>query len=500
MRSKTAISPTRLEDFNQWYQQVVSSADLAEHSPVRGCMVIKPWGYAIWERMQALLDKQFKLRNVSNIYCPVLIPVSFLEKEAEHVKGFASECAVVTHHRLEMNDEGKMLPAAPLAEPYVIRPTSEAIIGHMFSKWVQSYRDLPLLVNQWANVMRWEMRPRLFLRTSEFLWQEGHTAHAESGEAESMAWDMAHCYQTFMETVLAMPIIQGEKTAMERFPGALKTLTCEALMQDGKALQMGTSHFLGQYFSNAFDIQYLNAQGERKHAWTTSWGVSTRMIGGVIMSHSDDNGLLLPPALSPYQVVIVPVIHKETDRELVLDYVKMIQETMMRLYAWNESVRVHVDLRDMSSSEKKWSWVKRGVPVRLEIGARDLEQQQVVLFRRDNDEKVCMSMSQLEDSIVSILLDVQMNIWTRAKLRTENQIRRIDTAQEWERVYSAALDGAYLVPWCGSNDDEGKLAEHHWSIRCLLPSDHPWVQSAGDVRCIVSGAVTATWALIAKSY
>lgn len=501
MSRKTAISPTRHEDFSQWYQEVIYASDLAEHSPVRGCMVIKPWGYAIWERMQSLLDKQFKKRHVSNIYCPLLIPVEFLEKEAKHVEGFATECAVVTHHRLELGEDGKMVPASPLAEPYVIRPTSEAMVGHMFSKWVQSYRDLPLLINQWANVMRWEMRPRLFLRTSEFLWQEGHTVHADETSARSMSEDMIACYQTFFEDVLAIPVIKGEKTALERFAGAETTWTIEAMMQDGKALQAGTSHFLAQYFSKSFDIQYTSSQEERLYAWTTSWGVSTRMVGGVVMSHGDDDGLVLPPMLSPQQVVIIPVIHKAALGSGIMDYVRQVEEILSGATVMNEELRLHVDTRDMSGGDKKWSWVKRGVPLRIEIGQRECEASNVVVTRRDTLERVNVELHELHETVKRLLLDIQSNIWNAAHERTTSQIQRIESASAWEAVCDGGVDGSgYLVPWDGCDEDEMKLNQRQLSIRCLLPHDHPWINAEKDVSCVVSARVCQRWALIAKSY
>ena len=321
MNKRTAITPTREQNYPEWYQQVIQTAGLAENSPVRGCMIIKPYGYTIWENMQRILDQEFKRTGHVNAYFPLLIPLSYIEKEAEHVTGFAKECAVVTHHKLEEKD-GKLIPQGKLEEPFVIRPTSETIIGEAYAKWVQSYRDLPILVNQWANVMRWEMRTRLFLRTSEFLWQEGHTAHATKDEAISETKQMIEVYKDFAENTMAMPVIVGEKTSDERFPGALNTYTIEAMMQDGKALQSGTSHFLGQNFSKASDIKFTDKNGELQHAWTTSWGVSTRLIGGLIMTHSDDNGLVVPPKLAPYPVIIIPIYKNDSDKEAVLEKIR----------------------------------------------------------------------------------------------------------------------------------------------------------------------------------
>ncbi|NLB59698.1 MAG: proline--tRNA ligase, partial [Lentisphaerae bacterium] len=327
----TAIKPLRSEDYPEWYQQVIRAGDLAELSPVRGCMVIKPWGYSLWENIQRVLDGKFKATGHRNAYFPLFIPLSFLEKEAEHVEGFAKECAVVTHHRLEADAEGKLVPAGPLEEPLVVRPTSETIIGAMFAKWVQSYRDLPLLINQWANIVRWEMRTRMFLRTTEFLWQEGHTAHASQEEARAETEQMLRVYADFAEDYLAMPVIMGEKTAAERFPGAVSTYSIEAMMQDRKALQAGTSHFLGQNFARAAAIKFLDAAGQEQYAWTTSWGVSSRLIGGLIMTHSDDDGLVLPPRLAPAQAVILPVLHRDTEQAEVLAYCERLAAELREL-------------------------------------------------------------------------------------------------------------------------------------------------------------------------
>jgi prolyl-tRNA synthetase len=356
--AKTAISPTRVEDYPEWYQQVIKAAELAEQSPVRGCMVIKPWGYALWENVQRVLDGMFKATGHRNAYFPLFIPLSFLEKEAEHVEGFAKECAVVTHHRLEAGPEGGLVPTGELEEPLVVRPTSETIIGASFSKWVQSYRDLPLLINQWANVVRWEMRTRMFLRTTEFLWQEGHTCHATQEEALVETRQMLDVYADFAENYMAMPVIKGEKTAGERFPGAVSTYCIEAMMQDRKALQAGTSHFLGQNFAKASDIKYLSAEGKEEYAWTTSWGVSTRLIGGLLMTHSDDDGLVLPPKLAPAHVAILPVIHNEDARENVLSFCEKLVEELARFA--------------MTAGRSRLNWIRVKVVVvrRLGLGSR----------------------------------------------------------------------------------------------------------------------------------
>jgi prolyl-tRNA synthetase len=382
---QNAISPTRAENYPEWYQQVVKAADLAEPSDVRGCMVIKPWGYAIWENIQRRLDAMFKATGHENAYFPLLIPMSFLEKEAQHVEGFAKECAVVTHHRLEPDGKGGLQPApdSKLEEPLIVRPTSETIIGATFARWVQSYRDLPILINQWANVVRWELRTRMFLRTTEFLWQEGHTVHANEAEAREETRRMLDVYAEFAEGAMAMPVIKGEKTAGERFPGAVATYSIEAMMQDRKALQAGTSHFLGQNFAKAQEIKFSAESGEQEYAWTTSWGVSTRLIGGLIMSHSDDDGLVLPPKLAPAHVVILPIYRDADERAKVLPYCESLKLELAAQMYDNEPIRVRIDDRDLRGGEKKWQWVKRGVPLRIEVGPRDIAEDEVMVGRRD---------------------------------------------------------------------------------------------------------------------
>ncbi|MCA9239463.1 MAG: proline--tRNA ligase, partial [Planctomycetales bacterium] len=386
--AKTAISPTRSENYPEWYQQVITAADLAEDSDVRGCMVIKPWGFAIWENIQRQLDAMFKATGHENAYFPLFIPMSFLEKEAQHVEGFAKECAVVTHHRLEPDGQGGLRPApsAKLDEPLIVRPTSETIIGATFARWTQSYRDLPILINQWANVVRWELRTRKFLRTAEFLWQEGHTVHATEQEAIAETLQMLEVYAQFAEEHMAMPVIKGEKTASERFPGAVATYSIEALMQDRKALQAGTSHFLGQNFAKAQEIMFQNEQGERQFAWTTSWGVSTRLIGGLIMTHSDDDGLVLPPKLAPAHVVLLPIYRNDEERAKVLPYVETLKSELEAQQYEGQAVRVRIDDRDLRGGEKKWQWVKKGVPIRVEIGPRDIESDQPFASRRDGEK------------------------------------------------------------------------------------------------------------------
>ncbi|MBS0351869.1 MAG: proline--tRNA ligase, partial [Proteobacteria bacterium] len=383
MNRSTAITPTRAQDYPQWYQQVIKAADLAENSPVRGCMVIKPWGYAIWERIQAVMDARFKETGHSNVYFPLLIPLQYLQQEANHIEGFAKECAVVTHHRLETGPEGQLIPAGELEEPYIIRPTSEAAFGVQYAKWINSYRDLPLKLNQWVNIMRWEMRTRLFLRTSEFLWQEGHTAHATAAEAQAETQQMLGVYADFAENTLAIPVIPGEKTAGERFPGAVDTFTIEAMMQDGKALQAGTSHFLGQNFAKSFNIQFTDQHEQQQFVWTTSWGSSTRLIGGLIMTHSDDDGLVLPPKIAPIHIVILPIIRKEQDAATVINYCESLKKELSEIKFGKGLIQVEIDLHEISGGEKFWHHVKRGIPIRIEIGMRDLAADSLFISRRD---------------------------------------------------------------------------------------------------------------------
>ena len=483
--SKSAISPTRNEDFPQWYQQVVKQADLAENSPVRGCMVIKPYGYAIWESMQAELDSIFKGQGHKNAYFPLLIPVKNLEKEAEHVAGFAKECAVVTHQRL-VESNGKLIPDGQLEEPYVIRPTSETIIGDCFSKWISSYRDLPLKINQWANVMRWEMRTRLFLRTSEFLWQEGHTVHESAQDAEDMTKQMINTYQDFCHDFLALPVILGEKTKAERFPGAVNTYCIEAMMQDGKALQAGTSHFLGQAFAKASNIMFDNRDGVRQHAWTTSWGVSTRLIGAMIMAHSDDDGLVLPATVAPEQVIIIPII-KSGAEEVLAACDALAQK--LKSCTWRDMpIRVHVDNRDAISG-KHWHWIKKGAPLIVEIGPRDLADSSVMLYRRDTKQKSKLAINNLPDDLVSILTDLQNNIFDKAKNLQE---QRTFELSNWDPV-SVTEPGFYLAYANDSEQMEKAIFETGLTARCILEADAPGT-------CIFTGNKTKSQIIFAKAY
>ncbi|HEX7476479.1 MAG TPA: proline--tRNA ligase [Polyangiales bacterium] len=470
-----AISPTRAENYPEWYQQVIRAADLAEQSPVRGCMVIKPWGYAMWENVQRVLDAKFKATGHKNAYFPIFIPKSFLEKEAEHVEGFAKECAVVTHHRLEAGPDGKLVPAGELEEPLIVRPTSETIIGAMFSKWVQSYRDLPLLINQWANVVRWELRTRMFLRTTEFLWQEGHTVHATPEEAIAEARKMLDVYAEFAETYMAMPVIKGEKSPAERFPGAVSTWTIEAMMQDGKALQAGTSHNLGQNFAKSSEIKYLDAQGVLQFAWTTSWGVSTRLIGGLVMTHSDDDGLIVPPRLAPAHIVILPVTAKAEDPEAVLAYCRKLRDELCALRYHERNLEVELDERDLRGGEKAWSWIKKGVPIRLEIGPRDMAQNAVFMARRDTKDKESMARDAFISAAPGILDAMQKGMFERAKAFRQSRTREIDSEAELYAYFGTNQDeaapsqaGFALTHWSGDPEIEAKLkAELGVTLRCI---------------------------------
>ncbi|MBN2068497.1 MAG: proline--tRNA ligase [Opitutales bacterium] len=500
---KTAISPTRNEDYPEWYQQVVKAADLAENSPVRGCMVIKPWGYTIWENIQKHLDRMFKDSGHVNAYFPLFIPKKYLEKEAAHVDGFAKECAVVTHSRLEDDGTGKLVPASPLEEPLIVRPTSETIIGEMYAKWVQSYRDLPILINQWANVVRWEMRTRLFLRTAEFLWQEGHTAHANSEEAWEETRKMLDVYATFSRDYMAMPVIQGEKSASERFPGAVSTLCIEAMMQDRKALQAGTSHFLGQNFSKASNIQFQSEAGELEYAWTTSWGVSTRLVGGLIMTHGDDDGLICPPRLAPQHVVILPIINKEETRTQVLEFCERLRQRLRSLRWHDDPVEVHVDARDIRGGEKSWQWVKKGVPLRIEVGPRDIENNSVFMARRDTGEKKSISVDEFVGNIGTILDNIQDTLYQRAlAFRTENT-HKIDSKADFYNFFTPEnqekpeIHGGFaLAHWDGSAEVEEQLKKDlKVTIRCI-----PFEGEKVPGKCIISGRPSAGRVIFGKSY
>ena len=504
-QTKTAITPTREENYPEWYQQVVKSSDLAENSCVRGCMVIKPWGYRLWENIRTYLDEKFKDTGHENAYFPLFIPISFLEKEAKHVEGFAKECAVVTHHRLELDKDGKLIPAGPLEEPLIVRPTSETIIGESFSKWITSYRDLPLKINQWANVVRWEMRPRIFLRTAEFLWQEGHTVHATKEEALDETLQMLDIYQKLGSEVLAIPFIKGEKTESERFPGAVSTFTIEAMMQDRKALQGGTSHFLGQNFSKASDIRFRDAQGIEEFGWTTSWGVTTRLIGALIMTHSDDDGLILPPRIASSHIVILPVIHKEESRAEVLQYCKNLSKELKGLDYHGRKLDVVIDDRDLRGGDKTWMWIKRGIPIRLEIGPRDIAENKVMMGRRDRShkEKDLIKKEDLIGNIRSLLDEIQDHLYQKAlKYRDEN-IVKIDDKETFYDFFTSKnkenpeIHGGFaLAHWCGDLAIEEQVKKDlSVTIRCI-PFDIG--KEAGI--CPFTGKPSPYRVIFAKSY
>jgi len=504
MSGKTAITPTRSENYPEWYQQVVRAADLAENSDVRGCMVIKPWGYAIWENIQRQLDAMFKATGHENAYFPLFIPMSFLEKEAEHVEGFAKECAVVTHHRLEPDGKGGLRPApsAQLEEPLIVRPTSETIIGATFARWVQSYRDLPILINQWANVVRWELRTRMFLRTAEFLWQEGHTVHATAEEAQIETRQMLDVYAEFAESSMAMPVIKGEKTAGERFPGAVSTYSIEAMMQDRKALQAGTSHFLGQNFAKAQEIKFQSEAGQLEYAWTTSWGVSTRLIGGLIMTHSDDDGLVLPPKLAPAHVVILPIYKTPEERAKVLPFCEGLKKDLGAQQYAGEAVRVRIDDRDIRGGDKKWQWVKRGVPIRIEVGPRDIDNGTLFPPRRDGVKCEKLAPAEFVSKIAEVLAEMQQGLFDRAaKLRDEATVK-IDSLAEFEKFFTPKNadnpeihGGLAYCHFVDSPEIEEKLKELKVTVRCV-----PLDGEAEAGTCIFTGKPSAKRGVFAKSY
>ena len=507
---QTAITPTREQNYPEWYQQVVKSADLAEQSDVRGCMVIKPWGYALWENMQRVLDKMFKDTGHVNAYFPLFIPLSYLEKEAAHVEGFAKECAVVTHHRLELGEGGKLVPTGKLEEPLVVRPTSETIIGATYAKWVKSYRDLPILINQWANVVRWEMRTRLFLRTTEFLWQEGHTAHATSQEAVEETRKMLDVYATFAQDYMAMPVIRGEKTAGERFPGAVNTYSIEAMMQDRKALQAGTSHFLGQNFSKAQEIKFLSSEGKEEFAWTTSWGVSTRLIGGLLMTHSDDDGLVLPPRLAPQHVVILPIYRNEDERGPVLEYSNKLKAELCEKTYDGAPVRAIVDDRDLPRADKKWQQVKRGVPILVEIGPRDIQGDTLMPKRRDEsggEKKPAVSRGEFVAKVADELTAMQTGLFERAKTFRTANTRTFTDLKEFEAYFTPKnhdnpeMHGGFAAcHFTEGPETDAVLGKLKVTIRCVPLNDEPGFESEETGKCLFTGKPTTQRAVLAKSY
>jgi prolyl-tRNA synthetase len=507
---KHALNVTRARNFAGWYQEVISEADLAEESGVRGCMVIRPWGYGMWERIQKLMDAEIKAAGVENCYFPLFIPLSFFEKEADHVEGFAKEMAVVTHHRLIGDGKGKLIPDpdSKLEEPLVVRPTSETVIGAAMSRWVQSWRDLPLMVNQWANVVRWEMRTRMFLRTSEFLWQEGHTAHADKADAMSETMRALEMYRAFAEGPLAMPVVAGEKPENERFPGAVATYSIEAMMQDGKALQAGTSHYLGTGFAEASGIKYQDKDGGQQFAHTTSWGVSTRLIGGVIMTHGDDDGLRCPPQIAPHQIVIVPMLRDNDEDEAVLEYCRSLRVELLAQSAFGEPLRVLLDTKSIKASNKRWAWVKKGAPIIVEVGPRDVGEGKAAVLRRDrlykDDGKLATAFTPRAEFVAAasaMLEETQSGLYAEAKERMEANIRRDVTdlavhfagdeagfagwvEVQWSRPTGAALD---------------KIVEQLKALK-LTMRNSPLDAATADGACFFTGEPAAERILIGRTY
>ncbi|MDD4489009.1 MAG: proline--tRNA ligase [Paludibacter sp.] len=484
---------SRSENYSQWYNDLVIKADLAENSAVRGCMVIKPYGYAIWEKMQSELDRMFKETGHVNAYFPLFIPKSFLSKEADHVEGFAKECAVVTHYRLKNSPEGKGLivdPEAKLEEELIVRPTSETIIWNTYKNWIQSYRDLPILVNQWANVVRWEMRTRLFLRTAEFLWQEGHTAHATEAEAMEEAIKMMHVYADFAENFMGVPVIKGTKSANERFAGALETFCIEALMQDGKALQAGTSHFLGQNFAKAFDVTFVDKSNKLDYVWASSWGVSTRLMGALIMTHSDDNGLVLPPKLAPFQVVIVPIYKNEEQLSVISEKVETILSKLK-----TKGISVKFDNNDTKKPGWKFAeYELKGVPVRLAIGARDIENGTIEVARRDTLTKKTVSIENIENYIADLLDDIQQNIFKKAYEYRASVTREVNSYDEFK--IEIEKGGFLLCHWDGTSETEEKIKEEtKATIRCI-----PIEGDKTPGVCMVTGKPSAQRVIFARAY
>lgn len=484
---------SRSEDYSQWYNDLVIKADLAEYSAVRGCMVIKPYGYGIWERIQAILDKRFKETGHSNAYFPLFIPKSFFSKEASHVEGFATECAVVTHYRLKNDGNGQIVvdEDAKLEEELIVRPTSETIIWNTYKGWIESYRDLPILVNQWANVVRWEMRTRLFLRTAEFLWQEGHTAHATKEEAVAEANQMLEVYADFAENTLALPVVRGRKTENERFAGALDTLCIEALMQDGKALQAGTSHFLGQNFAKAFDVKFTNREGKQEHVWATSWGVSTRLMGALIMAHSDDQGLVLPPKLAPIQVVIVPIYKTDEEKANIDSFVTSLQAELK-----SKDISVKYDDRDTQRPGFKFAeWELKGVPVRVAVGARDMQNGTVELARRDKQTKETVGQEGLSNRIQLLLEDIQQHMYQKAFDFRETHTTEVNSYEEFKQVIETK-GGFVSCHWDGTVETEKRVKEEtKATIRCI-----PLDAKDEEGVCIFTGKPSARRVLFAKAY
>ncbi|MEP3848020.1 MAG: proline--tRNA ligase [Paracoccaceae bacterium] len=497
MSRRNALRTTRTDNFAEWYQEVIDAAEMGEHSGVRGCMIIRPWGFAIWERVQRHLDDMIRETGHDNCYFPIFIPMELIEKEAEHVAGFAKEMAVVTHHRLAEGADGALEPSGALEQPLIVRPTSEAMITEAFQRWIKSYRDLPIKLNQWANVVRWEMRPRLFLRTSEFLWQEGHTAHETAEEAAEEVALMLECYRKLVEDFMGIPVIPGEKSEGERFPGAVATHTIEAMMQDGRALQAGTSHNLGTNFARASGISFLGRDSQQGVPHTTSWGSSTRLIGALIMVHGDDDGLRLPPRLAPQQVVIVPIDHKDETRDAVHAYCDAAAIAMRGLTFADEPIRVIVDHRDDTPSNKRWGWIKKGVPLVIEIGPKDLESDKLAVHRRD--ALIGKATFHAKDTFVSALPDLLDEIQTGMRTaadawREEKIVTNITSLDEMRRYFETNL-GFVRAKWCEDVATEETLKELGVTVRCL-----PYDQDGVTGTCIVTGAPATRDAIFAKAY
>ena len=486
---------TRAQDYAQWYNDLIIKAELADYSAVRGCMVIKPYGYALWENMRDILDKMFKDTGHQNAYFPLFVPKSLFEAEEKNAEGFAKECAVVTHYRLiaDPNNKGKLIvdPEAKLEEELIVRPTSEAIIWNTYKTWIQSYRDLPILVNQWANVVRWEMRTRLFLRTAEFLWQEGHTAHASSQEAIAETKQMLNVYANFVENWMAVPVLKGVKTANERFAGAEDTYCIEALMQDGKALQAGTSHFLGQNFAKAFDVKFSDQNNKQEYVWATSWGVSTRLIGGLVMTHSDDEGLVLPPKIAPIQVVIVPIYKGEEQKQL-------LDEKVADILTSFKAVGIRAKYDNSDHARPGWKFAEyelKGVPIRMAIGPRDLENKQVELARRDTKEKTIVSMESLSTTVEKLLVEIQNNLFERARKYRDEHITKVDTWDEFIQILDTK-GGFISAHWDGSAETEDKIKElAKATIRCI-----PLDNSLENGKCVLTGNPSSQRVLFARAY
>lgn len=495
---KTAIEPRRDQNFPEWYQQVVKASELAENSPVRGCMVVKPWGYAVWENIQIHFNRIIKRLGVENAYFPLFIPLSYFQKEAEHVEGFATECAVVTHHRLTKDADGQLQPAGPLEEPLIVRPTSEMIIGEMFSKWIESYRDLPIKLNQWANIVRWEMRTRIFLRSAEILWQEGHNAFATREEALEDARKMQRVYADFARDFLALPFITGEKSETERFPGADATFTVEGMMQDGKALQAGTSHFLGQNFSKAQDITFTDESGNIQHVWTTSWGSTTRLIGAMVMTHGDDDGMIMPPRIASSQIAILPVIHKEEMREQIETYCDKLADELRDVNYCHEPLSIYVDKRDMRGGEKTWNWIKKGVPIRIEVGARELEADTLFVKVRTKGPKEAEKIPRASfiESVVSRLDDIQDELLARAIAFREKHTVEIDTKEAFYSHFAKEGTGFVLAHWSRDKEVEKQIKQDLGvTVRCI-----PDEMGKEEGTCIFTGASSPSKVLFAKAY